>query len=59
MKKNTSRDRKNSDLSEAIKEFSSYLTLGFEKNNAKIQVVQVVEAILYRLKTGCQWESFC
>ena len=57
MKKNTSRDRKNSDLSEAIKEFSSYLTLGLKKNNAKVRVEQVVEAILYRLKTGCQWRE--
>ncbi len=35
MKKNTSRDRKNSDLSEAIKEFSSYLTLGLKKTMQK------------------------
>ena len=35
MQKNTSRDRKNSDLSEAIKEFSSYLTLGLKKKQCK------------------------
>jgi len=57
MKKNTSQDRKNNNLSEVIKEFSSNLTLGLKKNNAKVRVEQVVEAILYRLKTGCQWRE--
>lgn len=57
MKKNTSRKSKNSDLSETIKEISSNLSLGLKKNNAKIRVEQVVEAILYRLKTGCQWRE--
>ena len=26
-------------------------------NNTKVQSYQVVEAILYRLKTGCQWRQ--
>ena len=55
MQKNTSRSSKNSDLSEAIKEISNHLSLGLNKNNAKVKVEQVVEAILYRLKTSCQW----
>ena len=38
MKKNTSQDRKNNNLSEVIKEFSSNLTLGLKKNNAKVRV---------------------
>ena len=57
MQKNTSRRSKNSDLSEAIKEISKHLSLGLNKNNAKVKVEQVVEAILYRLKTGCQWRQ--
>ncbi len=57
MQKNTSRSSKNSDLSEAIKEISNHLSLGLNKNNAKVKVQQVVEAILYRLKTGCQWRQ--
>jgi len=31
------------------------LKFGNEMNNTKVKVYQVVEAILYRLKTGCQW----
>lgn len=57
MQKNTSRSSKNSDLSEAIKEISNHLSLGLNKNNAKVKVEQVVEAILYRLKTSCQWRQ--
>jgi transposase len=26
-------------------------------NNTKVQSYQVVEAILYKLKTGCQWRQ--
>jgi transposase len=57
MEKNTSRSSKNNDLSEVIKEISANLSLGLKKNNAKVKVEQVVEAILYRLKTGCQWRQ--
>lgn len=57
MQKNTSRSSKNSDLSEVIKEISAHLSLGLKKNNVKVKVEQVVEAILYRLKTGCQWRE--
>lgn len=35
MKKNTSQDRKNNNLSEVIKEFSSNLTLGLKKKQCK------------------------
>ena len=31
------------------------MKFGNEMNNTKVKVYQVVEAILYRLKTGCQW----
>ncbi|MGC4130064.1 MAG: IS5 family transposase [Bergeyella sp.] len=57
MKKNTSQFSKSNDLFEIIKEISSHLTLGDKKNNAKVRVEQIVEAILYRLKTGCQWRE--
>jgi transposase len=57
MEKNTSRSSKNNDLSELIKEICANLSLGLKKNNAKVKVEQVVEAILYRLKTGCQWRE--
>jgi len=33
------------------------LSLGEKKNNAKVLLLQVVDAILYRLKTGCQWRE--
>ncbi|MCG6190470.1 transposase [Maribellus maritimus] len=32
-----------------------YLEFGESKNNAKVEVHQATNAILYRLKTGCQW----
>lgn len=57
MKKNTSQDSKSNELSEIIKEICSHLSLGLKKNNAKVKVEQVVETILYRLKTGCQWRE--
>lgn len=57
MEKNTSRSSKNNDLSEVIKEISANLSLGLKKNNAKVKVEQVVEAILYRLKTGFHWRQ--
>ena len=57
MQKNTSRSCKNNDLSEVIKEICEIVSLGLKKNNAKVKVEQVVEAILYRLKTGCQWRQ--
>src|SRR5690606_15762033 len=57
MQKNTSQASKNNNLSLIIEEFSSHLTLGSKKNNAKVRVDQVIEAILYRLKTGCQWRE--
>lgn len=30
---------------------------GNPSDNTKVKVYQVVEAILYRLKTGCQWQQ--
>lgn len=57
MEKNTSRCSKSNDLSEIIKEICPNLTLGYKKNNAKVRVEQIMEAILYRLKTGCQWRE--
>lgn len=57
MEKNTSPNSKNNHFSEVITEICSNLSLGSKKNNAKVRVEQVVEAILYRLKTGCQWRE--
>jgi transposase len=33
------------------------LTFGYLWNNTKVKVYQVVQAILHRLKTGCQWRE--
>ena len=33
------------------------MTFGNSWNNTKVKVYQVVQAILYRLKTGCQWRE--
>ena len=33
------------------------MNFGAAKNNTKVKEYQVVEAILYRLKTGCQWRQ--
>ena len=33
------------------------MSIGSKKNNAKVLLLQVVDAILYRLKTGCQWRE--
>ena len=38
------------------KRFALIYTLQ-KKNNAKVECYQVVQAILYRLKTGCQWQE--
>jgi transposase len=37
------------------KEICSHLKFGNSLNNTKVHIYQVVSAILYRLKTGCQW----
>ncbi|WP_107809983.1 transposase [Elizabethkingia sp. YR214] len=34
-----------------------YLSLGEKKNNAKVLLEQVVEAILHRLQKDCQWRE--
>lgn len=39
------------------KEICPHLSFGDAKNNVKVKKHQVVEAILYRLKTGCQWRQ--
>lgn len=39
------------------KEFGRYLGFGKSKNNSKVKLEQVVSAILYRTKTGCQWRE--
>lgn len=39
------------------KEICPYLSLGEKKNNSKVLLEDVVRAILYRLKTGCQWRE--
>jgi transposase len=39
------------------KEICSHLKFGNSLNNTKVKVYQVVETILYRLKTGCQWRQ--
>jgi len=39
------------------KEICPYLDFGKISNNTKVKDYQVVMAILYRLKTGCQWRQ--
>jgi Transposase and inactivated derivatives len=39
------------------KEMYPYLKFGNNKNNTKVKLHHVVKAILYRLKTGCQWRE--
>jgi transposase len=39
------------------KEICPHLKFGNSMDNTKVKVHQVVEAILYRLKTGCQWRQ--
>ncbi|MBM3434987.1 MAG: transposase [Bacteroidetes bacterium] len=39
------------------KEICLHLKFGNCKGNTKVKCYQVVEAILYRLKTGCQWRQ--
>lgn len=39
------------------KELCPYLKFGNDFNNTKVKNYQVIQAILYRLKTGCQWRE--
>ena len=39
------------------KEICPHLKFGNHQQNTKVKCYQVVEAILYRLKTGCQWRQ--
>lgn len=39
------------------KEICSYLNFGNPLNNSKVKHYQVIQTILYRLKTGCQWRE--
>jgi transposase len=39
------------------KEICPYLNFGKNNNNTKVRDYQVVTAIIYRLKTGCQWRE--
>jgi hypothetical protein len=39
------------------KEICPYLNFGKINNNTRVKDYQVVMAILYRLKTGCQWRE--
>ena len=39
------------------KEICPHLKFGNHLNNSKVKNYQVVQAILYRLKTGCQWRE--
>ncbi len=39
------------------KEFCSPLRFGNSWNNTKVKAYQVVQTILYRLKTGCRWRE--
>ena len=39
------------------KEICPYLSFGNSMDNTKVPLYQVVEAVLYRLKTGCQWRQ--
>lgn len=36
-------------------EFEKYLSLGKHRFGITVPVCQIVEAFLYKLKTGCQW----
>jgi transposase len=39
------------------KEICPYLDFGKINNKTKVKEYQVITAILYRLKTGCQWRE--
>ena len=39
------------------KEICPHLKFGNELNNTKVRDYQVVQAVLYRLKSGCQWRE--
>lgn len=39
------------------KEICPHLKFGNSQQNTKVKCYQVVEAIIYRLKTGCQWRQ--
>ncbi len=39
------------------KELCPHLSFGNGRGNAKVEDWQVVQAVLYRLKTGCQWRE--
>ncbi|TAJ03997.1 transposase [Marinilabiliaceae bacterium JC017] len=39
------------------KNISPYLAFGNSWDNTKVKLYQVVKAIIYRLKTGCQWRE--
>jgi len=49
--------KKNVELNCNKKELCPYLNFGNDFNNTKVKNYQVVQAILYRLKTGCQWRE--
>ena len=51
------RKRNNVTKTDNKKEICPHLKFGNELNNAKVKDYQVVAAILYRLKTGCQWRE--
>lgn len=39
------------------KEICPYLKFGNAFTNTKVKKIEVLQAILYRLKTGCQWRE--
>ncbi len=49
--------RNNVTKSDNKKEICPHLKFGNQLKNSKVKDYQVIEAILYRLKTGCQWRS--
>lgn len=49
--------RNNVTKSNNKKEICPHLKFGNQLKNSKVKDYQVIEAILYRLKTGCQWCS--
>lgn len=49
--------KKNVEFKFNKKELCPYLKFGNDLNNTKVKNHEVVQAILYRLKTGCQWRE--
>lgn len=51
------RSKKNVEYNYNKKELCPYLKFGNDLNNVRVKNYQVVQAAIYRLKTGCQWRE--